>query len=72
MPTQPTPDLSRRGSGTDSIERLTDEITRVAESVDLLRRVILIGGVIVLVLIGIGVIIELDMLHLVNGIKVSG
>lgn len=65
-------DAQPRASGAEPMERLADEFARVATAIELLRKLLLIGGLVVIVLMIIAVILELNMYHLVQQIKGGG
>lgn len=69
VPTRSAPDPQQGVSDSQRLDRLVDEFARVADGFELLRKLLLVGGVIVIVLIVIGVIIEVDMLRLVTQIR---
>jgi hypothetical protein len=60
----------RRGSDAD--ERLVEEIAKLGETLQSLRTLVIIGGAILIVLMIVGVILEIDMVHLVTDIHSAG
>jgi hypothetical protein len=70
LPAAPSPgDSTDTAQRSRDIEALTRELAAIAESLDLLRRIVIIGGVIIIVLMIIGVVEELHISSQVSNLQ---